>query len=251
MKKYMIRSLLCLVFVCRCLPVSAQDALVLAAVEGTYGIMPEISEVLSQAYQQLGIQITINPYPGLRGIHYSNSGIIDGEAFRIAGIDKEFSNLIRVEVSLMTNSHYLFVKSGNEFVVEGWDSIPKNYLIGFQRGVKVIESATEDHQIKTESVSTATQLLQKLNIGRNDAIILPALAAAQNIQQLGLKDIVKLEPPISSHNLYHYLHRKHAALVPKITAVLKAMEANGDIQKIHEQTRLEVSPSIPISPKWQ
>jgi polar amino acid transport system substrate-binding protein len=238
----MIGSLLCLVFVCRCLPVSAQDTLVLAAVEGGHGIISVISEVLSQAYQQLGIQITINPYPGLRGLHYSNYGIIDGEAFRIAGIDKKFSNLIRVEVSLMTNRHYLFVKSGNEFVVEGWDSIPKNYLIGFQRGIKVIELATKEYQIQTESVSTATQLLQKLNIGRNDAIILPAPAAAQNIQQLELKDIIKLEPPINSHNLYHYLHTKHAALVPKITAVLKAMEANGDIQKIHEQIRAEASP---------
>jgi len=36
-------------------------------------------------------------------------------------------------------------------------------------------------------------------------------------------------------NLYHYLNNKHVALVPKISAVFKKMQASGELTKIRNQ----------------
>jgi len=43
-----------------------------------------------------------------------------------------------------------------------------------------------------------------------------------------------LEPPILQHGLYHYLHVKHEALVPKINGVLTKMQGSGRIKEIRE-----------------
>jgi len=40
------------------------------------------------------------------------------------------------------------------------------------------------------------------------------------------------EPPLVVVPLYHYLNRRHAALVPLITAELRAMRESGEIDRI-------------------
>ena len=59
---------------------------------------------------------------------------------------------------------------------------------------------------------------------------------------INLKDfqgIKALEPPLQRDAIYHYLNNSHLELVPKITAVLKAMEEEGLIQRITEETEAE------------
>ncbi len=58
------------------------------------------------------------------------------------------------------------------------------------------------------------------------------------------QEIVRLPPPIQTSVLYHYLHKQHAHLVPKITAVLKKMEASGELQMIQERSRKDIEQNI-------
>lgn len=58
------------------------------------------------------------------------------------------------------------------------------------------------------------------------------------------QEIVKLTPQIHNSVLYHYLHKKHAHLVPKITAVLNKMEASGELQMIQERSRKDIEQNI-------
>ena len=64
--------------------------------------------------------------------------------------------------------------------------------------------------------------------------------APEGVNPQALQEITLLQPPIQRDNLYHYLHSKHAALVPKITAVLQEMEEEGLIQRIKEELETEV-----------
>lgn len=240
MKNYCVHCLSLLLFLGLSGSVSAQDTLVFSAIENTPPATT-VGEVLRQAYQKLGIQVTLQEYPGLRGLAYSNEGTTDGEAFRVAGIEKEYPNLIQVEVPVRFDHMHLFVKQGKEFVIEGWGSIPKEYIIGYLRGLKFAEYAIVEHGLQAEAVSSVEQLFLKLDAGRNDVILTGVEDGARWIQQLELHDIVRLDPPIQTNKLYHYLHVKHADLVPKITAVLKEMEANGEIQQIRAQIEAEMS----------
>ena len=44
-----------------------------------------------------------------------------------------------------------------------------------------------------------------------------------------------LEPPVDQLVLYHYLHKRHAALAEKLEAVLTRMEQEGELKTIQEQ----------------
>ena len=59
-------------------------------------------------------------------------------------------------------------------------------------------------------------------------------------KKMNLNQIVMLIPPVQVDPLYHYLHKKHKALVPQITAILKKMRQEGKFQEIYKQ--FQVSP---------
>lgn len=221
------------------LPVTAQDGLVFSGVEGAYPIH-SVGKVLRRAYQKIGIQVAIRQYPGLRGLLYSDGGVVDGEAFRIEGIEKEYSNLIRIKIPVQIDDMYLYVKQGKEFTVKGWDSIPKSYYLGYVRGVKFIEYAVAKHDLRAETVSNYNQLFLKLELDRSDGVVAGIFLGKRYFERNQLTDIVRLSPPIHKSYLYHYLHKKHGDLVPRITSVLKKMEAGGEIELIKEQVAADL-----------
>jgi polar amino acid transport system substrate-binding protein len=49
-----------------------------------------------------------------------------------------------------------------------------------------------------------------------------------------LEGITVLEPPLSSFPVYHYVNRKHAALVPELTRVLRQMQGDRTIERIQK-----------------
>jgi polar amino acid transport system substrate-binding protein len=221
-------------------PALAQDTLVLSAVENAPSINT-VGQVLQHAYRRLGINVTIRELPGLRGLQYSNRGITDGEAFRNSGIENEYPNLIRIDIPVRIDAMHLYVKQEKAFIVEGWDSIPKGYRLGYLRGVKFVEYAILKHGLFGHAVGSADQLFLQLKSDRNDVVVAGVEVGARLMSEHQVADIVRLEPPIHTAYLYHYLHSKHADLVPKITAVLKTMAAIGEIQTIREQAEVEIN----------
>ena len=61
------------------------------------------------------------------------------------------------------------------------------------------------------------------------------------IGQLGLEGIHALEPPLVRIDLYHYLHQRHADLVPEIADTIRKMEASGRISEIRDQFFRDIS----------
>ncbi len=47
--------------------------------------------------------------------------------------------------------------------------------------------------------------------------------------------IYALSPPLQRVFIYHYLHQQHRALVPRIEAVLRDMEADGELVRLRER----------------
>jgi hypothetical protein len=50
--------------------------------------------------------------------------------------------------------------------------------------------------------------------------------------------MVRLEPPIHITIMYHYVHKRNEYLVPALTATLKEMHANGQLQVINESIKV-------------
>src|SRR6516164_7155708 len=56
-------------------------------------------QILTEAYQRLGITIVLKTFPAERALLISNSGVeSDGELLRISGLGKDYPNLVVVPV---------------------------------------------------------------------------------------------------------------------------------------------------------
>lgn len=242
MKQYVLGIITILIFTFLSALVYAQESLVFSAIEQTRPVKT-VGEVLRRAYQKIGIRIEILELPGIRALKYSDGGETDGEVCRKQGIEKEYTNLIPIDVAVTADEMFLFVKRGNEFEfeVDGWESIPKGTVIGYQRGVKFVEKNTMKYSIEAHDVRSADQLFTMLDLGRVGAVISGSEMGSKVIKEHNLQEIVRLNPQIHTAVLYHYLHKKHAHLVPEITAVLKEMKDSGELQKIMENQELSQS----------
>ncbi|SCA57581.1 conserved exported hypothetical protein [Candidatus Terasakiella magnetica] len=212
--------------------VSAADFLNLSAIQ--HSDNSNISElVLREAYKKIGIEIFITPLPAKRSLHHSNQGRADGELFRIAGMEKTYKNLVPVPIPInfldaMVMSHK------TTFDVNGWESL-KPYMLAIRRGVKFSDTATQGMKrtFLNSNIGLGRILLEDNQV---DLAIIARVNGLSVIQQLNevkaTTDLKLLEPPLQSYPLYHYLHKRHAHLIDRLTQALKEMQSKGRIQEI-------------------
>ncbi|MFT5702148.1 MAG: polar amino acid transport system substrate-binding protein [Desulforhopalus sp.] len=211
-------------------PIYAQEQFVLSGPDDPITALS--GKVVAEAYKRLGIQAHIKAFPSARSLLMSNMGEVDGEVSRIKGIDKNYSNLIIVPVAINIVEGVVFTKDVT-FSVTGWDSLLP-YTIGIKRGTKFAEKGTKGMNV--QSVTTNRQLFLKLDLRRTDVIVTARVSGLVELKMLKFEGIQVLEPPLVTMKLYHYLHKKHASLLPALTKVLQDMLVEGRIEEIRSQT---------------
>jgi polar amino acid transport system substrate-binding protein len=187
--------------------------------------------IIRKAYQKLGIAIVFKTLPGERSLQLSNDSVIDGELVRVAGIAKLYANLIRIPVSHVTAEQMAFGRDAT-IVINGWQSLA-HYKLAFHRGYKVAEENTKNmNRYETRTDQAAFRMVAS---GRMDLALANRFTGEKVIRDLKLTNVVMLRPPVEVDPLFHYLNKKHAELVPQITAVLRRMEADGEIKAIRQR----------------
>ena len=210
---------------------AAQGArLTFSSFEGSPG--QEMSAlILKEAYASIGIEVEVIRYPGLRSLKTANEGGVDGELSRVKAFERDYPNLILVPVPVNQLQGTAFSKNGG-LELRGWESL-RGYTIGITRGMKFAERGTDGMAIVR--ANSHEQLFQLLDKGRVDVAINPFVNGVAIIKKLKLEGIHSLEPPLVRVDLYHFLHKRHAALVPKITDSIRKLEASGRIDEIRKQ----------------
>lgn len=214
---------------------AAKEELVLTGVEKMY-ITKISAAVLAEAYQQIGITFTTNLAPGERALVQANNGVVDGDLNRKIGLEQKYDNLIMIPVSVVSADWVVFTKKV-KFTVQGWKSLQPHYIL-LQRGLRVAVDNTEG--MTRHITSSISQVFMMLDAGRADVALSTRIEGLLTIKELGLSEITVLEPSLEVIPLYHYLHKKHVKIVPKLTEVLQRMEQQGEIKKIQEQVFQEL-----------
>lgn len=187
-----------------------------------------VERVLREAYQRLGIELVVDRVPARRALRMAAEGDSDGELVRIAGLEFEHDCLILVPVPVGVVEGVVFT-TRPPFSVSGWNSL-LSYRVGVQRGLRILERGR--YSMEVLLVSSTSQLFKLMIADRVDTIVVPSLTGIKVLKTHGLKGVKQLEPPLFSHDLYHYLHWKNRALVPAITEVLQNMRSEGRIKQI-------------------
>lgn len=211
-------------------PGGAVERLVLATPENTIDTV--ISEVIvREAYRRLGIDVVIKKYPAERAVRLADQGEVDGEVQRIGGLSEKYPNLIQVRPAINFLEATVFSKT-KEFDVQGWESLTP-YRIGIIRGIKFAEQNTQGMTVARAGGYEV--LFRLLDRGRVDVAVSPRVNGRYHVKRMGIIGVQPLEPRIAVFDLYHYLNRKHADLVPRISAMFSRMRASGELPKLRKR----------------
>ena len=224
-------ALLVVSFIFFCSTAYAQEPLRFASIINTPDQMVG-AEILKLAYKRLGIPIIIVEMPGKRALVESSEGRVDGEVHRIFRVGKDYPTLIRVPTPINYIEPTVFSKRV-KFTVSGCTDL-KEHRVGIVRGVKHAENCTQGMK-NVHIVNNSRLLMQILHRDRVDIVITARINGLLQIKKLNLDSIHCISPPLSREPVYHYLHEKHEALVPKIDRVFKEMQENGTLEKLRER----------------
>ncbi len=192
----------------------------------------KISEqVIREAYRRLGYDINVVWVPARRALEMANDGQVDGELHRILGIDKRWVNLMRVPNRVNVLEATAFTKS-LEFKVAGWNSL-KPYSVGVRRGIQFSNANTQG--MSRQVVNTVQGLFEILQYDRIEVVVTSLINGLSELKEIKHSSIKLLKPAIEVYPLYHYLHKKHQDMVPKVNGVLEQMKKEGLIEHIRQQ----------------
>ena len=195
----------------------------------------EASEVLKVAYAKLGIKLTIVPLPARRALMEANSGQSDGDVARMGGLEEQFPNLIPVNIPINTVYGAAFSCDANVKITSVEDLA--QYKVGIRNGIRFAEKMTEGQH--TVSLDSWDALFDLLFQGQIDAVIAFKGMEKTQHRRTGTDCLHMHLPLLHTHPVYHYLNRRNGNLVPKLEAVLKTMQANGEIQAILSRHQLQ------------
>lgn len=182
-------------------------------------------QVLTQAYAQLGLNVEFVPLPVRRGYAVAALGELDG--LTLSAADDIDPKLIKVNVPVAFEETVVYTRN-QQFKVDGFESL-RPYTVGHVAGLRYFEENLRD--MKADPGPDLNTVLRKLSLGRTD-IALDTRSSQCKLRTLDLPDIRILEPPLSIVKAHHFLHIKHAQLVPRLQTVLARMEADGTLKRI-------------------
>lgn len=208
-----------------------EDMLNFSAIEGS-AYTSYATTVMREVYKRLDLEFSVTLLPAKRSLISSNAGgSIDGELFRISGIEQTYTNLVPVEVPLSA-SIWRVLTVEKMFEVDGWESL-RPYRIGVRHGIATTDRGTEG--MNTFKANTNEQLITMLINGRVDIVIMSENNIKGLTNLITNSPIVTLEEPVQVIPVYHFLHRSNISLLPKVLAVLKELETEGFITKSFEE----------------
>ncbi|SNB46835.1 polar amino acid transport system substrate-binding protein [Geobacter sp. DSM 9736] len=185
--------------------------------------------IIKEMFRRIGHKAKIVHVPSERALANANEGIDDGDFVRIAGLDKKYPNLVMVPEKVSEFEFAAFSRNPS-IRISGWESL-KPYNVGIITGWKILETNVSGTRSLTK-VKDDKALFDLLVNDRADIVVFDRLQGAAFIKRERLAGIKPLEPLLARRDMYLYLNRRHADLVPRLAAALREMKQDGTWQRI-------------------
>jgi polar amino acid transport system substrate-binding protein len=174
---------------------------------------------IEQAYLAMNIAVTFNTRPALRGLIEADAGQLDGEVIRPTTIEATYTNLRRVDVPIYLNGASVWVRKASGPAPATLQALATRKTVGIVRGIQHAESATKGwaNVVVANNYPAAMRMLQT---GLIDAL----LGGDGPIRELFVTGQFEMAQfngaDIYATPLFHYLHAKHADILPRVQAEL-------------------------------
>ena len=196
-----------------------------------------LDAIAGEAFRRAGVRLRLVKLPAERGLINANAGIEDGDLTRIAGLEAHYPNLVRVPEKLID---WEFAAFGRDAALPAhWESL-RTHPVGHIRGWKIYEQkmAGAPHAVTAEDPA---QLFRQLQLDRTEIALYERWQGLSLIRSHGWTDVHLLEPLLARREMYLYLHKRHAALVPRLAAALRAIKAEGLYDRLYREKVLSLA----------
>ena len=196
-----------------------------------------IDAVAGEAFRRVGVRLRLVKLPAERGLLNANAGIEDGDVTRIAGLEAQYPNLVRVPEKLVDWEFTAFSK--NASLPATWDGI-RSQTVGLVRGWKIYENQMLGAPA-VFALDDSRQLFRLLQLDRIDVALHERWIGSGLLKQQNIGGVVALTPPLAKREMFIYLHKKHAALAPKLATALREIKAEGLYGKLYREKVLSLT----------
>lgn len=200
-----------------------------------------------EAFRRMDVPLKITVLPTARISAELDLGHMDGELLRAHGYAAAHPELVRVEEPVMEINLVLYSANQQLRINRPEDIASGPPLNGeFRRGVGICETMLKQWlpAANVSSITTTEQGLRKLVAGRTDLFCEFDLGVADVINSRELADLGPIRKVLTlgaPTPLYGYLHKKNAALAPRLAATLKKMKAEGLIERYRSELEKEAA----------
>ena len=197
-----------------------------------------IKRIVKKAYQKLDVEVRFVELPGKRALMESSSGRLDGELSRVLQVGVDYPSLKRVPTSMFWFDATAFSKNIDSRI-DSWDSL-KGFRIGIMRGMVFSENGVKGFPNVT-IVDKPRYLFNLLKEGRVDLVIFSSLNGIYMLKKMKFDQKEIRSTALERINAYHYVHKKHEALVSKLDRVFQDMIKSGEIEAMRQSFVHEIS----------
>ena len=201
-----------------------------------YAISWVTAQLLARVYAQAGLPMDIVPQPTARATASIEQGLTDGECARIAPYGLQHPSLLRLEPPIYALSAQAFWLSGRKLPLQRREDLA-NFSLVYMRGVHYAEELAKGLSRATATTSPE-QMFRMLAARRVEVVVDAALSAQQCAKQLQLD--IEESPVLLRYEVYHFLHPRHAALVPRLSEALRQLIASGELKRLTAQLERDV-----------
>lgn len=189
--------------------------------------------VVGETFRRNNHQLVLVRLPAERGLINANNGIEDGDLSRIAGLERAYPNLRRIPEKLFDMQFVGFAKDSN-VRIDGWESL-KPYKIGLIKGWKIFENNIPKG---TDFVvaKSADQLFTMLEKNRIEVALYSKLLGMGILSQRRMADVFRPSPSLAVKEMFVYLNKRHAHLIPALAETLSQLKADGFYQDACQKT---------------
>lgn len=206
--------------------------------------------IYAEAFRRLGIAFRMEHYTLARGAAMVEQGLADAELSRVYDYGADRPYLVRVEESIVDLGFSLYTANTSLHLerLEDLRTAKPQPQVEYRRGLLLCEQALKPLVApeRLSDVPTREQGLKKLLVGRTDLyceidvyvqqeLHSPEFRGLANVSQV--RRVIRLGKSIPT---YPYLHKKHAALAPRLAMVLKQMKAQGLMQVYQQQVERDL-----------
>lgn len=218
--------------------------------DGNYGGVL-LRRIYQELFRRAGVPIEIRTMPTARLVLELASGHVDGDLSRPWAFADSQPTLIRVDEPVLDIVFALWAVNPH-IVLNRLEDLPASgYSVSFARGVLECEKGLQAWlpPQRIADVTTTVSALNMLYYGRNElhcGVDVAVLSDAGNSEFAGRAALIKVINIAKPSSLYLYLQRKHAALVPQLSQILKKMRSDGTLDHLRKDVLREYN--LPHTP---